>query len=39
MVNDPHPQSLTAGQLKRALEDVPDGVVICLCIPAGGIGH
>jgi hypothetical protein len=38
MVNDPMPRQLTVGALRTLLENVPDGAVVGLRVPAGGIG-
>jgi hypothetical protein len=38
MVNDPMPWQLTVGDLRKLLQNVPDGVVVGLRVPAGGIG-
>ena len=35
MANEPLPNQLTVGQLKRIIEDVPDKTVVALTLPAG----
>jgi hypothetical protein len=38
MANEPMPWQLTVVALRKLLENVPDGVVVALRVPAGGIG-
>ena len=39
VANDPMPWQLTVGELRAALEDVPDQVVVGLSVPPGTLGH
>ena len=39
MTKEPMPWQLTAGQLRQALRDVPDEVVVILQVPPPGVGH
>jgi hypothetical protein len=39
MVNEAMPWQLTVDQLRRSLAEVPDGTVVGLAVPPGGLGH
>ena len=39
MVNDPRPWQMTVAKLRSVLESADPNAVVCLEVPAGGIGH
>ncbi len=39
MVNEPMPWQMTVAELKSVLDKADPKAVVCLEVPAGGIGH